>query len=57
MNRLKAESFAEGLRELTQTASYRRRAREIAEAMAREDGVARAIEVIERVGELKRSRP
>jgi len=57
MNRLRAESFAEGLRELTQTESYRRRAREIAEAMAREDGVARAIEVIERAGELKRSRP
>jgi sterol 3beta-glucosyltransferase len=50
MNRLKAESFAEGLRELTGTESYRARAREVAEAMAQEDGVARAVELTERVG-------
>jgi sterol 3beta-glucosyltransferase len=47
MNRLKAERFAEGLRELTGTESYRVRAREVAGAIAKEDGVARAIEVIE----------
>lgn len=50
MNRLRAEPFAAGLCELTGTESYRVRAREVAEAMAQEDGVARAIEVIERVG-------
>lgn len=50
MNRLRAKSFAAALRELTETESYRTRAREIADAMAEEDGVARAVEVIERVG-------
>lgn len=50
MNRLRAERFAEGLRELTETESYRTRAREVAETMGREDGVSRAIEVIEAAG-------
>lgn len=54
MNRLNAEGFATGLRELTGTDSYRVRAQEVAEAMAREDGVARAIEVIERAGTSRR---
>ena len=45
--RLKAARFAEGLIELTQTGSYRVRAGEIASAIAGEDGVARAVEIIE----------
>ncbi|MDA0206480.1 MAG: glycosyltransferase [Acidobacteria bacterium] len=49
MNRLKAASFAEGLRELVGTEAFRVRAREVAEAIGQEDGVGRAMEVIERV--------
>ena len=49
IKRLKAERFAKGLLELTQTESYRVRAREVANAIAKEDGVARAVEIIEAV--------
>ena len=46
---LRSERFADGLTELTQTASYRVRAREVASAMAEEDGVTRAVEIVEAV--------
>lgn len=47
LKRLGAERFAEGLIELTQTQSYRVRAREVASAIAEEDGVSRAVEIVE----------
>jgi UDP:flavonoid glycosyltransferase YjiC (YdhE family) len=47
LNRLSAERFAEGLIELTQTECYRARARELASAIAEENGVSRAVEIIE----------
>ena len=47
LKRLTAERFAEGLIELTRNESYRARAREISNAIAKEDGVARAVEIIE----------
>lgn len=50
LKRLRADRFAAGLSELTQTESYRRRAREVARAIAEEDGVAQAIEIVEAVG-------
>jgi sterol 3beta-glucosyltransferase len=49
VKRLRPERFAEGLTELTQTESYRRRAREVASHIAAEDGVARAVELVEAV--------
>jgi sterol 3beta-glucosyltransferase len=50
MNRLRAESFAAALRELTETESYRTRAREVADGISKEDGVARAVSLIEALG-------
>jgi sterol 3beta-glucosyltransferase len=47
LERLRAERFAAGLIELTQTESYRVRAREVASEIAREDGVTRAVEILE----------
>ncbi|UCE31521.1 MAG: glycosyltransferase family 1 protein [Burkholderiales bacterium] len=47
LKRLTAERFARALIELTRTDSYRVRAGELAAAIAREDGVARAVELIE----------
>ena len=47
LKRLTAERFAEGLIELTRNESYRVRARQIAHAIAKEDGVAQAVEIIE----------
>ena len=47
LKRLKSERFAKGLIELTQTESYRVRTREVVSAIAEEDGVARAVEIIE----------
>lgn len=47
LKRLKAERFAQGLVDLVRTKSYAARAAEMAAAIAREDGVAKAIEVIE----------
>lgn len=44
---LRPGRLAAGLGELVTTGSYRRRAEEIAEAISREDGVGRAIELIE----------
>ena len=49
LKRLRAERLAEALIELTQTESYRVRAREVASAIAVEDGVARAVELLEAV--------
>ena len=49
VKRLRAGRFAEGLIELTQSESYRSRAREVASAIAEEDGVARAAEIVEAV--------
>jgi len=50
LKRLRAERFAAGLMELTQTESYRVRAREVASAIAKEDGVSRAVEIVETAG-------
>ncbi len=47
LKRMSAERFAEGLMELTRTESYGVRAQELARAIAKEDGVARAAEIIE----------
>ena len=47
LKRLKAERFAQGLVDLVHNKSYAARAAEMAAAIAREDGVAKAIEVIE----------
>ena len=47
LKRLRAERFAEGLIELTQTNTYRARAREVANAIVEEDGVAVAVQLIE----------
>jgi UDP:flavonoid glycosyltransferase YjiC (YdhE family) len=49
LKRLRSDQFAEALIELTGTESFRVRAREVAEAISREDGVARAVEAIEAV--------
>lgn len=46
LKRLKADQFAEGLKELVRTESYRIQAASIARSIAREDGVARAIEIV-----------
>jgi len=53
IKRLRSGRFAEGLVELTKTNSYRVRAREVARAIAKEDGVARAVEI---VGAVRRHR-
>lgn len=47
LKRLKAERFAQGLTDLVSNESYATRATEMAAAIAREDGVGKAIEVIE----------
>ena len=47
LKRLKAESFASALRALVTKSSYRERAEEVARGIAAEDGIMRAIEVIE----------
>ncbi len=47
LKRLSAERLAEGLVELTGVESYRVRARELANAIAKEDGVAQAVEIVE----------
>jgi sterol 3beta-glucosyltransferase len=47
LKRLKAERFAQGLLDLVRNESYAARAAEMGAAIAREDGVAKAIEVIE----------
>ncbi len=47
LKRLRAERFAAGLIDLTRTESYRVRARDVASAIANEDGVARAVEIVE----------
>lgn len=47
IKRLKAADFATALLDLTQTESYRARATEVARAIAREDGIARALALIE----------
>ncbi len=49
LKRLRAKRFAEGLIELTQTECYRVRAREVASAIAEENGVARAVNIVEAV--------
>ncbi len=46
LKRLNADSFARGLEELVQTDSYRTRAAAIAQAIAKEDGIGHAIEII-----------
>ena len=47
LKRLRADRFAQGLDELTRTESYRERAGKVARTIAEEDGIARAIDVIE----------
>jgi sterol 3beta-glucosyltransferase len=47
--RLRAERFAQGLIALTQTDAYGCRAREVASGIAAEDGVTRAVELVEAV--------
>jgi len=47
LKRIKATRFALGLADLTQQESYRERAGEIARKIAKEDGITRAIELIE----------
>jgi len=47
LKRIKATRFASGLTDLTQQESYRERAEEIARIIAKEDGITRAIELIE----------
>ena len=47
LKRLKANRFAQGLDDLTRTESYRVRAGKIALAIAEEDGIAAAIDLIE----------
>jgi len=47
LKRIKAARFALGLEELTRKESYRERAGEIARKIAKEDGITRAIELIE----------
>jgi len=47
LKRLTAGQLAEGLFKLTRNESYRVRAQEVASAIAKEDGVARAVEIIE----------
>lgn len=47
IKRLNAKRFAAGLIALTQTEAYRVRAREVARAIAKEDGVGRAVAIIE----------
>jgi len=49
LKRLSPGRFAEGLIELTQTDAYRARAREVARAIAKEDGVTSAVGIIEAV--------
>ena len=49
LKQLRADRFGEGLMELTQTESYRVRAQEVASAIAKEDGVTRAVEILEAV--------
>jgi len=49
LKRLRPQRFAEGLIELVRTESYRNRAREVASAIAEEDGVTRAVEALESV--------
>ena len=49
LGRLKPGRFANGLIELTQTEAYRARARDVARAIAQEDGLARAVQLIETV--------
>ena len=46
-SKLRSERFAAALEDLAETDSYRERAQSIARAIAEEDGLARAIEVIE----------
>jgi sterol 3beta-glucosyltransferase len=47
LKRLRASRFAAGLVDLTNTESYRIRAREMAQTIAAEDGIAKAVHVIE----------
>lgn len=47
LKHLRTRQFAEGLLELTNTSAYRVRALEMASAIAGEDGVARAVEIVE----------
>ena len=47
LKRIKAAGFARGLEDLTRKTSYRERAGEIARTIAKEDGITRAIELIE----------
>ncbi|UCH46551.1 MAG: glycosyltransferase family 1 protein [Betaproteobacteria bacterium] len=47
LKRLHAEKFAQALIELTQTESFRTRSSNLAKAIAKEDGLARAVEVVE----------
>ena len=47
LKRIKAARFARGLEDLTRKESYRERAGEIARTIAKEDGITRAIELIE----------
>lgn len=47
LKRLRADRFAAGLIELTQTESYRVRAHEVASGIAKEDGVTHAVEILE----------
>jgi UDP:flavonoid glycosyltransferase YjiC (YdhE family) len=49
LKRLRSVRFSEGLAELTGTESYRVRAKEVAEAIAKEQGTASAVEIIEAV--------
>jgi sterol 3beta-glucosyltransferase len=46
LKRLRSARLAEGLIELTKSDAYRVRAQEVASAIAKEDGVARAVEII-----------
>jgi sterol 3beta-glucosyltransferase len=50
LKRLRAERFAKGLVELTKTETYRVRATQVREALAGENGTARAVEIIESTG-------
>jgi sterol 3beta-glucosyltransferase len=47
LKRLRADRFADGLRDLTANPSYRQRAGAIADAIAGEDGLGRAVAVVE----------
>ena len=56
IKRLRPDRFGEGLFQLVYTEAYRQRAREIAGAIAKENGVEQAIRIIESIA-LKRSQP